>query len=95
MKLTSQSVWEVSRTTQRTIRDCRLTCRRCQRTWQTTYEVVAYHDEAGDHEMFYRNGVVVPPPWAQPRCPFCGGLRVALLPTGLSASGTGSPDRVA
>ncbi|HZC99126.1 MAG TPA: hypothetical protein VFA46_02710 [Actinomycetes bacterium] len=78
----------MSLTTERTIRHCRLACRRCQRTWQRTYEVIAYHDAAGDHELFYRNGVAVPPPWARPTCPYCGGLRVALLPTGAPISGT-------
>jgi hypothetical protein len=92
MKLTGRSVLEVSPTNQRTTRNYRLACRRCQRTWQTTYEVAAYHDDAGDHEVFYRNGLVVPPPWAQPRCPHCGGLRVALLPTVASASGAGARD---
>ena len=67
-------------TSQRIIRNCNLMCRRCQRSWRATYEVVVYHDADGDHELFYRNGAAVSPPWARPACPYCGGLRVALLP---------------
>lgn len=66
-------------------------CRRCGHTWQTTYEVVDYHDADGDHELFYRSGVAVSPPWARPTCPSCGGLRVALLPAVTPGQDTGPP----
>jgi hypothetical protein len=80
MKLTGQSLWEVSLTVERKVRHYDLLCKRCQRVWHTTYELVAYHDADGDHECFYRYGAPVSPPWARPACPSCGGLRVALLP---------------
>lgn len=79
----------MSQTPERTIRNHRFLCRRCRRTWATTYELVAYHDADGDHELFYHHGVPVSPPWARPACPYCGGLRVVLLPTVTPVSDTG------
>jgi ribosomal protein L37E len=57
-----------------------LTCRRCGRTWEATYEVVVYHDLDGDREMFFRNGAPAVPPWSEITCAACGGLRVSILP---------------
>jgi hypothetical protein len=60
-------------------RQYRLTCRRCRRTWETPYQVATLHDDAGDHELYYRNGAPATAPGSA-RCPHCGGLRVAILP---------------
>jgi hypothetical protein len=57
-----------------------LTCRRCRHTWGTTYQVRSIHDDAGDHEVYYRGGAPAAAPAAS-RCPQCGGLRVAILPS--------------
>jgi hypothetical protein len=37
------------------------------------------HDDAGDHELFYRGGAPAVGP-AAASCPECGGLRVRVLP---------------
>jgi hypothetical protein len=71
---------------QQTSRHYHLTCRRCQRTWTATYEVVTYHDLDADQELFFLHGVPVAPPWAGIACPHCGGLRVTILPGTASAS---------
>ncbi len=60
-------------------RDYWLGCRRCGRTWRATYQVRTFHDDAGDHQLFYRDGAPVAAPWSA-SCPYCGGLRVAVLP---------------
>ena len=62
-----------------------LRCLRCDHAWETTYEVRALHDDAGDHELFYRHGAPVMGPEATP-CPFCGGLRVRIIPGHAPAS---------
>ena len=56
-----------------------LGCRNCARSWQATYQVHTFTDDAGDHQLFYRDGVLTAAPWTT-RCPFCGGLRVTVLP---------------
>jgi hypothetical protein len=56
-----------------------MTCRRCDRTWTATYQVQSFHDDAGDHLLYYRNGMPVTAPGSTP-CPYCGGQRVTLLP---------------
>jgi hypothetical protein len=61
-------------------RHYRLTCRRCRRTWDAAYEVVAYHDLDGDRELFFLHGVPAAPPWSGIACPHCGGLRVSIVP---------------
>jgi hypothetical protein len=68
-------------------RDYRLACRRCGRTWTATYEVVAYHDLDGDHELHYLNGLPAMPPWSKAACDACGGQRVKVLPSGLPSGG--------
>lgn len=60
-------------------RHYRLTCRRCHRTREAPYQVGTLHDDAGDHELYYRNGAPATAPGSA-RCPHCGGLRVAILP---------------
>jgi hypothetical protein len=60
-------------------RTYRFTCRRCHRSWEATYQVGTFHDDAGDHEVYYRGGAPATAPGSA-RCPFCGGLRVAILP---------------
>ena len=60
--------------------DYRMTCQRCRREWTATYEVVAYHDLDGDHELYRLNGAPAVPPWAGVACPFCAGQRVRVLP---------------
>jgi hypothetical protein len=57
----------------------RMLCLRCDRTWETTYEIRTLHDDAGDHQLFYRNGAPAIDP-AGTRCPHCGGLRVRIVP---------------
>jgi hypothetical protein len=54
-------------------------CLRCDHAWETTYEIRTLHDDAGDHELFYRHGAPGMGPEAT-RCPFCGGLRVRIIP---------------
>ena len=58
----------------------RLTCRRCHRTWTATYQVGTFTDDAGDHEVYFRNGASATAPGST-RCPHCGGLRVVVLPS--------------
>jgi ribosomal protein L37E len=67
-------------TAERMTRRYLLTCRRCGRTWEATYEVVAYHDLDGDRELWFRHGVPAVPPWSQITCAACGGQRVRILP---------------
>jgi hypothetical protein len=62
-----------------------MACRRCDRTWQVTYQVRSFHDDAGDHRLYYRQGIPVTAPWSA-RCPYCGGQRVTLLPHPQSAA---------
>jgi hypothetical protein len=59
-----------------------LSCRRCGRSWEATYEVVSYHELDGDWELYFLNGVPALPPWSQITCAGCGGQRVAVLPSG-------------
>ncbi|HEY4790768.1 MAG TPA: hypothetical protein VIJ05_05470 [Actinomycetes bacterium] len=61
-------------------RHYRLTCRRCHRTWTATYQVGTFTDDAGDHEVYFRNGASATAPGSAP-CPHCGGLRVVVLPS--------------
>ena len=61
-------------------RHYRLTCRRCQRTWTATYQVGTFTDDAGDHEVYFRDGASATAPGST-RCPHCGGLRVVVLPS--------------
>lgn len=58
----------------------RLTCRRCHRTWTATYQVGTFHDDADDHEVYFRAGMPATAPGSA-RCPHCGGLRVVVLPS--------------
>jgi hypothetical protein len=60
-------------------RQYRLSCRRCHRSWKAAYQVGTFHDDAGDHEVYFRQGAPATAPGSA-RCPHCGGLRVALLP---------------
>jgi hypothetical protein len=55
-------------------------CRRCQRTWTATYQVGTFTDDAGDHEVYFREGASATAPGST-RCPHCGGLRVVVLPS--------------
>ena len=57
----------------------RLSCRRCNRTWKATYQVGTLHDDAGDHEVYFRDGSPATAPGSG-SCPYCGGLRVTVLP---------------
>jgi hypothetical protein len=67
-------------TTQESLtRRYRMLCLRCDRAWETAYEIRTLHDDAGDHQLFYRNGAPAVGP-AATRCPYCGGLRVRILP---------------
>lgn len=56
-----------------------MACIRCHHTWRAIYQVGVFHDDAGDHPLFYRDGNPVVAP-AAARCPICGGLRVRILP---------------
>jgi hypothetical protein len=60
-------------------RQYRMLCQRCDHTWQGTYVIRTFHDDAGDHELFYRNGAPSIGP-AATLCPYCDGLRVRILP---------------
>jgi hypothetical protein len=77
---------EVAVTTERIPREYLLTCRRCGREWTAAYEVLAYHDLDGDHELHYLHGVPAMPPWANIVCSNCGGQRVKVLPSHGQAS---------
>jgi hypothetical protein len=57
----------------------RMLCQRCDHTWEATYVIRTVHDDAGDHELFYRDGLPAIGPAAS-SCPGCGGLRVRVLP---------------
>ena len=70
-------------------RHYRMLCLACDHTWETTYEIRTLHDDAGDHELFYRNGAPIIGP-AMTRCPACGGLRVRIVPHHASIRSTGS-----
>jgi hypothetical protein len=37
------------------------------------------HDDAGDHEVYFRDGSPATAPGSG-SCPYCGGLRVTVLP---------------
>jgi hypothetical protein len=65
-------------------RQYRMLCLGCDRTWETTYEIRTLHDDAGDHELFYRHGAPAIGP-AMTRCPDCGSLRVRIIPHHLPA----------
>jgi hypothetical protein len=60
-------------------RQNRMLCLRCDRAWEATYEIRTLHDDAGDHQLFYRHGTPTMGPQAT-RCPYCGGLRVRIVP---------------
>jgi hypothetical protein len=62
-----------------TTRPYLLGCRNCGRSWQASYQVRTFTDDAGDHQLFYRDGAPAAAPWSS-TCPFCGGLRVTVLP---------------
>jgi hypothetical protein len=59
-----------------------LLCQNCDATWSATYGVATFHDDAGDHELFYRHGLPALAPWCGIRCPGCGDRRVKVLPPG-------------
>jgi hypothetical protein len=61
-------------------RQYRVLCQRCNHTWEATYVIRTLHDDAGDHELFYRGGAPTIDP-AAGSCPDCGGLRVRILPS--------------
>jgi hypothetical protein len=67
-----------------------LACRRCQRTWGATYEVIAYHDLDADQELFFLHGAPVAPPWSGIACPHCGGLGVTIVPVSAPAPSGGN-----
>jgi hypothetical protein len=56
-----------------------LACHNCQRTWEVTYHVASFHNDAGDHRLYYRSGMPATAPWSVP-CPYCHGPRVTLVP---------------
>ena len=56
-----------------------LACHHCQRGWQVTYQVRSFHDDAGDHRLYYRAGMPATAPWSVP-CPHCHAPRVTLVP---------------
>jgi hypothetical protein len=56
-----------------------LACHDCERTWTVTYQVLSFHDDAGDHRLYYRAGMPAMAPWSVP-CPYCDGERVTLVP---------------
>jgi hypothetical protein len=66
-------------------RKYRMLCQRCNHTWEATYVIVTLHDDAGDHELFYRGTAPTIDP-AAGSCPHCGGLRVRILPSRAPAS---------
>lgn len=68
-------------------RSYQLLCQRCDATWTATYGVVTFHDDAGDHELFYRDGLPALAPWCGVRCPECGDRRVKVLPSGYHGAG--------
>jgi hypothetical protein len=47
-------------------RQYRMLCQRCDHTWQGTYVIRTLHDDAGDHELFYRDGAPSIGPAATP-----------------------------
>jgi len=63
-------------------------CQRCEATWTATYDVVTFHDDAGDHELFYLHGVPALAPWSGIRCPGCGDPRMKVLPPGYQLART-------
>jgi hypothetical protein len=54
-------------------------CRRCTRTWQAIYQIRLFHDDAGDHRLYYQDGIPVTAPGSTP-CPYCKEQRVTLMP---------------
>lgn len=67
-------------TSKPTARHYRLACRRCQRAWDATYQMVAYHHLKGGRELLLLHGVAPTPAWAGLTCPHCGGQRITILP---------------
>ena len=54
-------------TTQESLtRRYRMLCLRCDRAWETAYEIRTLHDDAGDHPLFYRNGAPAVGPRGDP-----------------------------
>jgi hypothetical protein len=47
-------------------RQYRMLCQRCNHTWEATYVIRTLHDDAGDHELFYRGGAPAIDPAAAP-----------------------------
>jgi hypothetical protein len=64
-----------------------LACRRCGRRWQAEYEVRQHHLADMDMYTYWQHGHQVVPPTSGIRCPHCGGLRVAVLPSGSTPLG--------
>ncbi len=61
---------------------CRMTfrCRSCSTSWSWDYVVRSQRFSGGTEiDQYFRDGVSVSPPFRGPRCPRCGGVRVACV----------------
>src|SRR6266545_2948243 len=59
-------------TAERARRPYTITCRRCERSWEVTYEVITLHGLDGDLELLFLKGAPAVPPWPQVTCSACG-----------------------
>ncbi|MFI0448295.1 hypothetical protein [Actinomadura sp. 6N118] len=58
-------------------------CLDCLRPYDDIYEARHADDGfGGDGVAWFHAGMASQPPWTEPKCPFCEGLRVKVLPRG-------------
>jgi hypothetical protein len=58
-------------------------CLTCQHAWESVYEAWHADDGRGGQVVTWRHkGTASMPPWIEPSCPVCSGLRVQTLPPG-------------
>jgi hypothetical protein len=66
-------------------------CLTCQHAWESVYEAWHADDGRGGQVVTWRHkGMASMPPWIEPTCPVCAGLRVKTLPPGARRSGAAS-----
>ena len=61
-------------------RTYRFLCARCGESWTWTYEIRPVTDGESEWRVFFRGGSPAGNPERGVRCPYCGGLRVSILP---------------
>jgi hypothetical protein len=60
-------------------------CLSCEHAWEVHYEAWHIDDGRGGNSVTWRHkGAVTMPPWIDPMCPSCAGLRVRTFPPALA-----------